>query len=91
MLIYAANARPVVKCYTVILQIQTQPVPNAKLVFSMMYQDESYAKTAQLATINMNMARRTVLGACQEHIKIKPDQLVVKDVQVAVNLIQTFK
>jgi hypothetical protein len=74
----------------VILQIQTQPVPNAKLVFTMMYQETKRAKTVQLVTINMNMARRTVLGACQENIKINPDQLVVKDVQVAVNLIQAL-
>ena len=56
----------------------------------MMYLETKHAKTVQLATIKMNTARRTVLGACKEHIKINPDQLVVKDVQVAVNLIQAL-
>ncbi len=65
-------------------------MPNAKLVFTMINPDQLVAKTVQLVTINMNTARRTVLGACQEHIKIKPDQLVVKDVQVAVNSIQAL-
>ena len=64
-------------------------MPNAILVFTMRDQTKR-AKTVQLATIKMNTARRTVLGACKEHIKINPDQLVVKDVQGAVNLIQAL-
>ena len=63
-------------------------MPNAILVFTMM--ETKRAKTVQLATIKMNTARRTVLGACKENIKINPDQSVVKDVQVAVNLIQAL-
>ena len=66
-------------------------MPNAILVFTMMDQETKRAKTVQLVTINMNTARRTVLGACKEHIKINPDQSVVKDVQGAVNLIQALQ